>query len=734
MKDLSSRWAVAILLAPVLLILGLALSGGNQAATAAAPAAGKGTVAIAFQGTFANSQNVTSFQRVALNVVSIRLNPSTDADVSDFDSRWVTIPVPAGVGRNTGVIQISTGNNFGGSINTSSNNNVAIGTANSEIQIDLKAITGFAQIFNAANITAQTYNQAELVLDSATPGNIVPLCASALPVGGEGCISYPAKLLANTTTPTPSPGNISIRTTISNGLIIPKNTNVVIPLVIAIDPGIVAGQLSASVGQAIVINPVIAAIPINPPSTTPPFLNPALGTIQGIINTTAAGGFSNTKAKVETITAEISGTNNIIESVTLPSTCNGKKTCTFYLYLPAGNGGTNYDLVASGKGTSYAVRSKVPVNVGVLTNISTTPLAIITRPNVTLTGKVSDPCTGFPIQAATLNLLVPDPLVVADCTTAAGSLPPAGCVVAATGSSDEAGKFPLPGNGFNEAPFDLVPLAATKTSYELMTTAAGYDRTVFEVEPVNSALKCDFPNTKAATCNFTMSRGTLSGTVSLSSATTTPLSVLVAAEDTGTNNIENLSLVTIPANVTNVPFSMNVPDSENVGTGGTVVTQLDLFASAQDLFNGSPQVNSGHTIAVLGGVAAPAPPTGTTCAIASNNDLSGMTCVGHSSVSGQVGNPDFGDTVVLSKSDVDIESVPVIPPGQTAAGAYTICAPADPLPYTLTHEPAGGSTSVTLPTPVVGPSPGATPCPSICDAGQGTSCLTCLGETGVGGF
>ena len=724
---------MAILLAPVLLILGLALSGGNQAATAAAPAAGKGTVAIALEGTFANSQNVTSFQRIALNVVSIRLNPSTDADVSDFDSRWVTIPVPAGVGRNTGVIQISTGNNFGGSVNTSSNNSVAIGTANSEIQIDLKAITGFAQIFNAANISAQTYNQAELVLDSATPGNIVPLCASGLPVGGEGCISYPAKLLQNTTTPTPSPGNISIRTTISGGLIIPKNTNVVTPLVIAIDPGILSGQPTASVGQAIVIDPVIAAIPINPPSTTPPFLNPALGTVQGIINTTASGGFSNSKSKVETITAEISGTNNIIEAVTLPSTCNGKKTCTFFLYLPAGPGGTNYDLVASGKGTSYAVRSNVNVNVGVLTNLAV-PLAIVTRPAVTLSGKVSDPCTGFPIQAATLNLLVPDPLVVASCTTAAGSLPPAGCVVAATGASDEAGKFPLPGNGFNVAPFDMVPTPLTKTSYELTTTAAGYDRTVFEVEPSGSSLKCDFQNAKTSTCNFTMSRGTLSGTVSLASAGTTLLSVLVFAEDTGTNNIENVSLVTIPANVTSVPFSMNVPDNANVGAGGAVVSEFDLFASAQDLFNGSPQVNSGHTIAVQSSVVAPPPPTGNSCNASTTADLSGMTCVGHSSVSGQVGNPAFGDTVVLSKDDVDIESVPVIPPGQTAAGAYTICAPADPLPYTLTHEPEGGSTAVTLPTPVVGPSPGATPCPSICDAGQGTSCLTCIGETNIGGF
>jgi hypothetical protein len=426
--------------------------------------------------------------------------------------------------------------------------------------------------------------------------------------------------------------------------------------------------------------------------------------------------------------------------VTLPSTCNGKKTCTFFLYLPAGPEGTNYDLVASGKGTSYAVRSSVKVTVGVLNDISSPPLAIVTRPAVTLSGKVSDPCTGFPIQAATLNLLVPDPLVVASCTTAAGSLPPAGCVVAATGSSDEAGKFPLPGNGFNEAPFDMVPTPLTKSSYELTTTAAGYDRTVFTVEPSGSSLKCDFPNTKTSTCNFTMSRGTLSGTVSLSSPGTTPLSVLVFAEDTGTSNIENVSLVTVPANVTSVPFSMNVPDSDNVGAAGTVVSHLDLFASAQDLFNGSPQVNSGHTIAVQSAVAAPPPPTGTSCNVTNTADLSGMTCVGHSSVSGTVQNPEFGDTVVLSKEDVsaqenvDIESVTVIPPGQTAAGAYTMCAPADPLPYTLTHEPAGTSTSVTLPTPVVGPSPGATPCPSICDAGQGTSCLTCIGAYNIGGF
>ena len=76
MKDLSSRWAVGILLAPVLLILGLAFMGGRNQASAKAPPAGKAAVAVAFISSFDNSPSITSYQRVALNVISVRLNPS----------------------------------------------------------------------------------------------------------------------------------------------------------------------------------------------------------------------------------------------------------------------------------------------------------------------------------------------------------------------------------------------------------------------------------------------------------------------------------------------------------------------------------------------------------------------------------------------------------------------------------------------------------------------------------
>ena len=691
----------------------------------------KGTIAIAFQSAFANPNSLSTFQRITLNVVAVRINPSATAD--DFDPRWVVVPVPSGVGRNTGVVQISTGTNFGGNTTTSSNNTLAIGTANSEVQIDLKAITNIATIFNAANVPAQTYNQVELVLDSQTPGNMVPLCAAALP-SGEGCIAYPAKLASNLTTPTPSPSTTSINAVIQGGLNIPKGTNVVTPLVVTIDPGIGGPPVASS--DVIPITPIISTVPNT--TAVSPFLNPDLGTLIGNITTNATGGFSNSKSKVETITAEFTGTNNIVESISLPNTCNGQKTCDFIMYLPALATGTNYDLVASGATTSYAVRSNITVTGGGLTDLRPAPLAIITRPTVSLSGKVTDTCTTAPIQAATLNLVIADPLVApASCAVAPQ---PIGCVVAASAATDEVGNFPLPGNGFAVPPFSVVPLPETNASYDMITTSAGYDRTPVVATNLNGTFKCNI-STKAG-CAFTMNRGSLTGNVGLSQGETLQQTVMVVAEDTETNNIENLTLVAIPAGATTVPFTMNVPDSANVGANGEAGTNLDVFASAQDIFNGAPQTNSGHTIAVVSGVAAPAPPSGTNCNQTTldsgqDADLAGITCVGHSSVQGFVSglNPTGGDTVVISKSTVQFETVPVIPPGQTAAGNYTICAPADPLPYDLDHYQNGASVAqvqVTLPTPFPpAASPGATPCPSICDAGQGNACLVCKGLFGV---
>jgi hypothetical protein len=196
---------------------------------------------------------------------------------------------------------------------------------------------------------------------------------------------------------------------------------------------------------------------------------------------------------------------------------------------------------------------------------------------------------------------------------------------------------------------------------------------------------------------------------------------------------------------------MNVPDNLNPGADGNSVTALDLFASTQDLFNGSPQQATGHSFAVTADVTAPDPPSGSplACAAPVVADLSGMTCVGHGSVGGNVDNPVSTDTVVLSKDGVQIQSVPIVPPGASGAGAYAICAPADS--YTLTHyaqatpfpTPVGGPVSVTLSAPVMvptpAPSPGftPTPCPGICEVSPpnaNTGCLTCTATSPVNGF
>ena len=204
MKDLSAQWAVAILVAPVILILGLALMGNPGHAAAAITPTNKAVVAIAFVSTFGDTEPVTSFQRITLNVIAVRLNPSkTVGNIPDSDSRWVTIDVPAGVGKNVGINVVSTGNTFGGTISSSSNNNnVAIGEGKSEIQIDLGAIQNVAEILNAQAIAAQTYRHVELVLNPITPGNVVPLCAQTFPAG-EGCITYKAQFAS----PTPTPPN-----------------------------------------------------------------------------------------------------------------------------------------------------------------------------------------------------------------------------------------------------------------------------------------------------------------------------------------------------------------------------------------------------------------------------------------------------------------------------------------------------------------------------------------------
>jgi hypothetical protein len=720
-KNLSSRWAVAALLAPVLVVVGLAFMDGARTAVAAGVPKTKGFIAIGFIAPNSGATNVAGFQSLLANVVAVRLNPSTDLTLSDFAAGWVSVGVPARTGIGFGVQTITTGTNFGGAFGTNGTT-VSIGEARPEIQIDLSAIQNQAQIFNTAAVAAQTYGQAELVLDTGTPANIVPLCGGGSP-STEGCIVYKSKLDSSITA---SQIRVQLIDPATQKAAFDVAKQQITPLVLTLALANITAP-ATSTGTFTVL-PQITWVRNNV-TPSPPATNPALGVLEGTIKTNASGGFSTNRA--ETITAELTGTNTAVESLTLPTTCNGKTTCPFVMELPALPSGTVYDVFASGKATSYAVRSGLTVFPAgitpvVNTDLNTNPLSITTKATTSLTGKVTDTCTGTAVQTATLALLEPDAFnsgTTADCETN----PPTRCVAVASAATDEVGTFPLPGNGVTHAQFGQIPIDPA-ANFEMVTTAAGFDRTFTQVTTSGGILKCP-STTKKGTCNFSLNHGILTGNVALNASTALQTSVLVMAEDSGTSNLESTTLVTIPGGATSAPYKMNVPDKANPGPGGpgSPITALDLFASAQDLFNGAPQKASGHTIAVSSALGAPG-----SCATAAQ-DLNGITCVGHGSASGNVTNVTDFTTVVLSKAGVDLESVPAIGPGGLNAGLYSLCAPADPTPYTFTHFEKGAttgfSTSAALSPPVTVPQGTSTPCPSICDAGQGGNCLVCTGTT-----
>ncbi|MBF6560606.1 MAG: hypothetical protein IVW56_09965 [Candidatus Binataceae bacterium] len=761
MKNLSSRWAVTALLAPVLMVLAIALMNSPLSARPLGVPKNKGFLAIGFVSANGGSVNAPSFESLLMNVIAIRLNKSTNTSLSDFAPGWVIIGVPAHVGGvGLGVSQINTGSNFGGNFGFNGIS-VSIGEARPEIQIDLNAIQSLAQIFNTQAVPAETYGQAELILDNARPVTVIPVCGNALP-RGEGCINYTATL-------DPSLSKQYIRV----ALVDPKTGNAALdvsrqqltPLILGLNLDF-TGVPITSTGTYTVI-PSMTWVQNTTPTPPAPITNPDLGTVLGEIDTSLSGGFAT--ARPETITAEVAGTNTVVESLNLPTTCNGKSACQFTMQLPAAagdptatppTGGTAYDFFASGKATSYAVRSNVIVypSVPAVPNgspylnidLQTNPLKIVSKSQNSLSGKITDACNGLAIQAATLQLLMPDPMAGGSTATCMQN-PPVGCVAVATAATDEVGIFPLPTNGKIVAQFAQIPVDSN-AGYSMVVTASGYDRTFPPISATGGIVKCT-DSTKKGACDVSLNHGFLTGNVVLDAPATAQTNVLVMAEDSGTNNLENVGMVTIPVGSSSAPYTMNVPDKVNPATSsGAAVTALDLFTNALDIFNGAPQIASGHTIAVVGDVPAPDAPavsgglsdcTGTASTI--TQDLTGITCVGHGGVSGTVGGPAPFTSVLLSKLDantnlVDVESAPTVPDGTTNAGFYALCAPADPDPYTLTHVNNGipdpsATAQVTLAAPVMVPTavPTAgvtpTPCPGICDAGQGTQCLICTGTS-----
>jgi hypothetical protein len=163
------------------------------------------------------------------------------------------------------------------------------------------------------------------------------------------------------------------------------------------------------------------------------------------------------------------------------------------------------------------------------------------------------------------------------------------------------------------------------------------------------------------------------------------------------------------------------------------VANYDLFASTQDVFGGSPQKATGHTLAVAANIAGPGKcqnagsgaPTAT---------LSGFQCVGHSSISGNVGNADQNTVVLLANNGVQVQNTAVA--GVNAANTYSFCAPAE-AGYTVEHfeqqpdgtllpAPGAAPIAASFPAPIAT----STPCSSICNTGTPNTCFVCTGALG----
>ncbi|MGH7878614.1 MAG: hypothetical protein ACREQD_03885, partial [Candidatus Binataceae bacterium] len=525
MKQLSSRWAAAVLLAPVLMIVAILLIGIDAPE---AGSGGKGFLQILFTGSVTSTSGFFSNPSVQLNVVSVRLNPSGDLGISDNAPNWQTIAVPAGGTAGSTNPSLSFGGNFG-----PNGTAVAVGQGRSEIQIDMGLLNSLT-IFNTGKIRGDTYRQVELVLDPATPGNVEPPCNVGTQTG-EGCISYPLQF---------DPAVVSLRAQ-ATVTVTRKNTQ---QLVMNINAQLGPGPTSSS--QAVLVTPSICVVPLTGtnPACPPPLGSTPLGNFAGIIKGTVTG-FTNKTM----VNAELPGTGTIVSSVgvepgsgawsmilPVPNFSAGFTSCS---NTPGSCFGT-YDIYATTSSKSLEERQGVTVNNGPTGTNPALNFSITHEAHQAITGRVFDACSGAVIPGATLELFgATDPTTGArvDCSftpDAQGNpvIPP-NCVVIATASTDDTGSFPLAGNGSQASPFRSVP-EFPKGQYALKASATGHNTVILGVVTgKNGTLSCPgsgFKNSQQA-CNFSLPSGELDVTASSAvPAMTVPYNLLVTAEDSGT--------------------------------------------------------------------------------------------------------------------------------------------------------------------------------------------------------
>lgn len=698
-----------------------------RVAVAAKVPNGDGTIQLAFIGSIVQVDSAGTpiadpsplpYQHIYLNVLGVRLNPNVGA--AEGDRNWVTIspPVQNGIGNKAGTSQTT---------------------------IDLTQIGQLAAFFSNAFVKAnkknQVYSEAELLLNSANPGSIVPLC-SALPSPGEGCTAYPIAF-------PPSSSPLSIRALLSLSLA----KQAIMPLVVDItldvpNPAEVTGN------QVTVEAPTIEVVPNNsvpPPSTatpkvtpTPVAVNPYMALVTGKV--TGNNGTSTV------INVEPTGTSDLISPI---KPFDVFSDGSYSLYVPVLPGGsTAYDFYASAPDRSFAVYSDITVRPLIPTTLNFTQT---THSSESVKGGLVDACNGgVPpgLQNATLKILEPFiPSVSPTPTPGKGSPtpiptpnpclaipPPSNCVVVASAITNSGGNFPtpVPGKSSNIAAFSAIP---TGFDYALIVDAPGFDHTVIPlVKPKNSSiLTCvGTHDTKdKSICDLALSHGYLNGTLNLGAVTPTGTTAQVVAEDRGTNELENTIIVGVPAGQSAASFpgaGIYIPDQTDPRYAADLLTGIDLYALIDDDIAGITQTNTGHSIPVEADL--PVPQACSTAVVeASLNDT---TCVGHGSIEGSFDAANGGTTAVLEKPDpnlpsdlVQLISGGVGPYGDNGGSGYALCAPADD--YFLQRFDNGvpsPPTPVALATPAVVPASGSTPCPGICDAGQGDACLVCTNTEG----
>jgi hypothetical protein len=195
-----------------------------------------------------------NFQAINLNIVSVRLNPSTDASVSDADPNWVSVSAPPGAGPG-------------------------------ELSVNLLELQNNAMVFNIGQVTAQVYHQIEVMIDSTHPGLVIPSCVTGASPPTEGCITANASFSSSTSS--------SLRTTDSTGFNVTStglNT-----LIIDISPGNPVPP--ASPGGNYTLNPSISLL------TSP-------GSLVQMVSGTVAGA----PVTGGLVNAELTGTSAIVAS------------------------------------------------------------------------------------------------------------------------------------------------------------------------------------------------------------------------------------------------------------------------------------------------------------------------------------------------------------------------------------------------------------------------------------